>query len=157
MDQVEAYAVHSRRIDVRVEKGEVKTARTSVVTGIGIRAITSKAVGFSFTTNPENYEKSLEEACSMARAGRPDPDFKSLPADLKSNLANGANGEFSGLILSGFLVENEEITKGLKQTMCGINILLENIDAVGDDIRDVGGILAPSIRIRQAMITSRKG
>ena len=72
---------------------------------------------------------------------------------------NLANGEFSGLILSGFLIENGEITKGLKQTMCGIHILdlLKNIDAIGDDLRDVGGILAPSIRVKQAMITSRKG
>ena len=423
VDQIEAYSSQNRTITIVVEKGEIKTAKITTTTGIGIRAIKDKAIGFSHTSNPEKYDKTVEEACSLAKAGQPDKDFKSLPSDtskthveklydekirdltveeamemvkqminaakisdkvysiggdfkatvyetaianslgvnkkqrgtyisifsevvakdgsetasgfefnfsrhlkmidpewvgregatiavksldnvspekgkypviieptglgafigflvssaanaenvqykrsflagklgqriagenvniyddgtipglsgstefdgegvhtrkvpiiengiLKNYLHNSytaakagvestghaarsyssvpyigahniviekgikkeelldvkkgillkytgdlpnlANGEFSGLILSGFLIENGEITKGLKQTMCGIHLLdlINNIDAVGDDVRDVGGLYTPSIRIKRALITSRKG
>jgi predicted Zn-dependent protease len=62
---------------------------------------------------------------------------------------NLANGEFSGLMSSAFLIENGEVTRGLKETGFGINLLdfLKRIDLLGDDRRQVGPIISPSCRV----------
>ncbi len=67
---------------------------------------------------------------------------------------NLANGEFSGLISEGFLIENGEITKGLKGTNFCLNLLdlLKNVEVVGKEVRDIAGVIAPPIRIRKVRI-----
>ncbi|RLG41856.1 MAG: hypothetical protein DRO05_02820 [Thermoproteota archaeon] len=62
---------------------------------------------------------------------------------------NLANGEFSGLMSCAFLIEDGEITKGLKEASFGINLMdfLNKIDLVGDDIRQVGSTITPSCRV----------
>ncbi len=62
---------------------------------------------------------------------------------------NLANGEFSGLMSSAFLIEKGEITKSLKETGFGINLLdfLVKIELIGDDYRQVGSTISPSCKV----------
>ncbi len=70
---------------------------------------------------------------------------------------NLANGEFSGLMSSAFLIENGEVTKGLKEAGFGISLLdfLTKIDLVGDDVRQVGSTISPSCRIRGMRVAGK--
>jgi len=70
---------------------------------------------------------------------------------------NLANGEFSGLMSSAFLIENGEVTRGLKETGFGINLLdfLVRIDLLGDDRRQVGSIISPSCRVKGMRIAGK--
>ncbi|MFX0102547.1 MAG: TldD/PmbA family protein [Candidatus Hodarchaeota archaeon] len=60
---------------------------------------------------------------------------------------NYATGDFSGMISLGFLIEDGEITKPISQAAFGIHLLelLNSIKMCGDDPKDNGGIIAPSI------------
>ncbi len=70
---------------------------------------------------------------------------------------NLANGEFSGLMSCAFLIENGEITKGLKEAGFGINLLdfLTKIDLIGDEKRQVGSTISPSCRIRDMRVAGK--
>jgi len=70
---------------------------------------------------------------------------------------NLANGEFSGLMSSAFLIENGEVTKGLKEVGFGINLLdfLTKIDLVGDDVRQVGSTISPSCRVKEMRVAGK--
>ncbi len=63
---------------------------------------------------------------------------------------NLANGEFSGLAETAFLIENGEITKSLRQTNMAFTLIdmLRSIDGVGDDIITVQSLRGGSIRFK---------
>ncbi len=70
------------------------------------------------------------------------------------DVPNLANGEFSGLIQLGFLIERGEITRGLKEANFGLSLLdlLRNVDAVGREPRSVMGTVSPSFRVRSVRV-----
>ncbi len=91
---------------------------------------------------------SLEELCEGIKYGIYLDDTASSP--------NQASGDFSGLILSGFLIENGKLGPALENTLMGINLrdLLKSIDAIGKDLEIRGSSKIPHIRISTAKITS---
>ncbi len=68
-----------------------------------------------------------------------------------------ANGEFSGLMATAFLIEKGEVTKSLKETGFGINLIdfLKKIDLVGDDRRQIGPVISPSCRVRGMRVAGK--
>ncbi|MCF2142289.1 MAG: TldD/PmbA family protein [Candidatus Heimdallarchaeota archaeon] len=62
------------------------------------------------------------------------------------------------LVDQGFLIEKGEITHPLKETMIGTNVfsLLKNIDAVGKELLNEAGSIAPMIRISKATVSSEE-
>lgn len=71
-----------------------------------------------------------------------------------AHTANEISGDFSIEGRNAFLVENGEISKPIKSVMISGNIfeMLKNIDGAGKDIRSVGGIITPSIRISEMSV-----
>jgi PmbA protein len=62
---------------------------------------------------------------------------------------NMATGDFSGMISSGFLIENGEITDPLSQAAFGVNLLtlFQAIELYGDTKEDRAGLITPAIRL----------
>jgi PmbA protein len=68
---------------------------------------------------------------------------------------NLATGELSAQVTAGFKIEKGELAYALKQTTVGVNLidLLQNIDAIGKDTRQLSGVIAPSTKVSKAMIS----
>ncbi len=71
----------TRSISVQLEKGSVKQANMSSDPGVGVRAFSKGASGFSMCTGFEEgpVARAVEMAVALSKAGTPDPDFKDLP------------------------------------------------------------------------------
>ncbi|MBZ3935607.1 TldD/PmbA family protein [Methanimicrococcus blatticola] len=71
-----------------------------------------------------------------------------------AHTANEISGDFSIEGRNAFLIENGEISKPIKSVMISGNIfeMLKNIDGAGKDVRSVGGIITPSIRISEMSV-----
>ncbi len=67
---------------------------------------------------------------------------------------NLANGEFSGLISEGFLIENGDVARGLRGTNFCLSLLdfLKNVEVVGKEVRDIAGVISPPIRVGKVRI-----
>ncbi|MBN2149819.1 MAG: TldD/PmbA family protein [Candidatus Lokiarchaeota archaeon] len=70
-----------------------------------------------------------------------------------------ASGEFSGMITTGFLIEDGAVGKPVSLAAFGINFrdMLNAIELVGDDVEDVGGTVCPSILLKGLQISSELG
>ena len=69
---------------------------------------------------------------------------------------NMTTGELSAMILEGFYVEHGEVKHALKNTLVGINMrdLLKRVVRVGSDVRATFSMMAPSVLIESASVTS---
>jgi PmbA protein len=68
---------------------------------------------------------------------------------------NIATGEFSAQATVGFKIENGDIAFPTKQAMIGVKLidLLDDLDAIGNDSQQISGVIAPSIRAKEAAIS----
>ena len=80
-DQAEAFLIQTYHATVEIEKGSVKYAYAVSDAGLGIKAICRGSAGFSYATTLEirQVKEAAKLASAQAKAGTPDPDFKSLP------------------------------------------------------------------------------
>ena len=93
-------------------------------------------------------DQTLEELCEGIKYG--------IYVDDTGDSPNLASGDFSGLILRGFVIKKGVVGPALKNTMLGINLrdLLNRIDAIGKDLTIRGSSKIPHVRISTAKITS---
>ncbi len=63
---------------------------------------------------------------------------------------NLATGDFSGMISSGFLIEDGVVTSPISQANFGVNLLdlFSSIEAYGDEVDDLAGVISPPIRLK---------
>ncbi len=85
--EAEAFAYQGSTSGVSIERGQIAKASSLSESGIGLRVIIDKSVGFSYT-NVLDDERALEQtvfhAIDFAKASKPDKDWLELPE--KSNL-----------------------------------------------------------------------
>lgn len=100
--QAEAFILDSHIRSVYIEDSVPHLADDKQQRGLGLKTCIGKRVGFSsgILCNPESDEEILDEALSIARTTREDPDFQSLPC----------GGEVSGQIKDVFCEEISEIS-----------------------------------------------
>ena len=74
-----------------IEKGSMKQSSNVLDPGVAIRAFRAGCSGFSSCTgyDPSAIKKAAKLAISLAKAGTPDPDFKSLPESARPSKVNG--------------------------------------------------------------------
>jgi len=80
-DEAEAFAYQGLTNNVVIERGQIARSSRIIDRGVGIRAITNKAVGFSYTNvleSKEAIEETVRKALSAAKASKPDGDWHSL-------------------------------------------------------------------------------
>ena len=76
-EQVEAYVVRSRDVDVKVFGGEVESLSTAEVEGVGVRVIVDARQGYAWagSLDDEVIEETLAEARDNAGFGSPDESY----------------------------------------------------------------------------------
>src|SRR5579875_914522 len=72
------YSEDSTRAAIR--KKELKRFEKRNDSGIAIRVVLNKSLGFYYTTNLNNIEDAVERAIKLAKAAIPDPNFISFPS-----------------------------------------------------------------------------
>ena len=67
---------------------------------------------------------------------------------------NLATGEFSGLMMESYAIRKGDLGPALKQSTIGIGLfdLMNRIDMVGRDSREIYGVVAPPVRISSARV-----
>ena len=86
-DQAEVYGERSDILSIDLEREEVKKVKHIKSTGIGVRVVISKKIGFSYTTAVEkrNIEECVEHALKQARVSEQDKHFTGLPTSRQSS------------------------------------------------------------------------
>jgi len=81
-DQAESYTSNVRSFSIEVENNSIKTATENRDSGIGIRSIVGKKIGFAYVTNTieSDYLEAVEKSVKLAKASIADPHFVSLPS-----------------------------------------------------------------------------
>ena len=71
-----------------------------------------------------------------------------------AHTANPISGDFSVEARNSFLVKDGEIVSPIRSLMISGNIfeLLRNIDGVGKDVRNVGNVITPTVRISKMRV-----
>ncbi len=81
--EAEAYVYEGQATSIGIELGQISKTDRIIDRGVGVRVIQNKATGFSYT-NIVDDQKALDNmvagALSAARASKPDPDWRELPA-----------------------------------------------------------------------------
>jgi PmbA protein len=91
-------------------------------------------------------DSSLEEMIEETRKG--------IYLRITYDYPNLATGEFSGLMMESFMIDNGEIGASVQQSTLGIGLIdmLSRIDMIGKKQRDAFGARVPPIRISKARI-----
>ncbi len=80
-DQAEAFIGHSRSFEIEAENSSIKSASERRDTGIGVRTIVGKKIGFAYVTtvDPSDIEIAVSNSLALAHASIEDPAFITLP------------------------------------------------------------------------------
>ncbi len=79
--EAEAFATRVRGFYVTLKNNNLDQASSYDEAGLGLRVIVDRRVGFSYTSilDKEAVERLAERAVKLARASRPDPEWRGLP------------------------------------------------------------------------------
>ena len=79
--EAEALVVVRHAIGVEIERAEIKTCSDVMDSGLGVRAITNKKIGFAFTNilTEKEAEKTAKRAVKASKASPKDKNWKQLP------------------------------------------------------------------------------
>lgn len=99
--QAEAFILDSQIRSIYIEDGTPRFADNKLERGLGLRACIRNRIGFSsgVLSNIRSAEEIVNEALSIAKTTKEDPDFQSLPS----------GGDISGKIKDVFCEETAEI------------------------------------------------
>ncbi len=80
-DEAEAFVQNQQTVEVVLERAEIQNERFKTHSGIGIRAIRDKKLGFAFASHlsKESIEEACKAAISLADVSTPNPEWVSLP------------------------------------------------------------------------------
>jgi len=82
-EEAEAFTYQGSATNVVIERGQIAKGSRIIDRGVGIRVIINKTLGFSYTNVLENkaaIEETVNKALSLAKAGKPDENWHSLPS-----------------------------------------------------------------------------
>ncbi|MEM3875168.1 MAG: TldD/PmbA family protein [Candidatus Bathyarchaeia archaeon] len=80
-DEAEAFIQNQQIVEVVLERAEIQNERFKTQSGIGIRVIKDKRLGFAFASklSKESIEETCKTAVSLAKVSVPNPEWVSLP------------------------------------------------------------------------------
>jgi len=104
--EAEAYVSHTVQNWLTFHE-KIESAKTSQITGIGVRAAVDKRIGFSSSSSvePKDLENTVKMAVSIAKASQPDPEWHSLPKNTGKASAEGIFDKKTAEIETDTLVE----------------------------------------------------
>ncbi|MFW9992260.1 MAG: TldD/PmbA family protein [Candidatus Odinarchaeota archaeon] len=110
-DIVEIYLQQGSYITVSIEREEISSASSGFETGIGIRVITEKALGFASSNRLDDSSiiEAIDAAIALAQKSPPE-EFNSIPPEVPSG-----SGKIPGLLDRG--IENFTVEKALEHSI----------------------------------------
>ncbi len=99
-DEAEAFFQNQQVVEVVLERGEIQNERFKTQSGIGVRVIKDKKLGFAFASklSKESVEETCRAAISLAKVSVPNPEWVSLPT--KERLPKTSGGIFDPEIVN---------------------------------------------------------
>lgn len=115
---------------------------------------TGNAVRSSYTSTPSVGIRNLVIDFPLSDIIEETKEGVIVNTVIGGHTANPISGDFSVEARNSFLIKNGEITTPVKSMMISGNIyeVLQNIDGAGKDIRKVGNLITPTIRISKMKI-----
>lgn len=112
-------------------------------------ASTGNAVRSGYSTTPSIDVRNLVLEYPSSDVIAETDNGVAVHSVIGAHTANQYSGDFSVEARNSFLIENGEIKRPIKSLMIAGNVfdLLKNIDGAGTDIRAVGGIVVPTLRV----------
>ncbi len=74
-DNVEIFVEKEKSIDLDIQKNEINFAKEAFTYGLGVRIILNGKMGFSYTTNTDKIEETVENALFNAKSNIADKNF----------------------------------------------------------------------------------
>jgi PmbA protein len=80
LDQFEVYGLSTKELSVEMEKNSIRDFTDLLDTGIGIRIIRVKRIGFAYSTSfkDRDLEDLINRVLKFTKVGKPDQDFQKL-------------------------------------------------------------------------------
>jgi PmbA protein len=80
-DEVELYVASGKSFEIEVRLGQITSSSSSIDSGVGIRAIVNKTVGFGFcnTLDEKKLKEITEKTIQIAKSSKPDNTWSELP------------------------------------------------------------------------------
>ncbi len=144
----------SRRTSV-VKKGVLSSYLYDCYTaGKEKRESTGNAVRASFTSTPSIGTRNLIIEHPSSDIIAEIQDGVIVHTLIGAHTANPISGDFSVEARNSFLIKSGEIASPIKSMMISGNIfdVLNNIDGVGKDVRKVGNVITPTVRVSKMRV-----
>ncbi|MHA1208342.1 MAG: TldD/PmbA family protein [Candidatus Freyarchaeota archaeon] len=80
-DEVELFVASGKSFEIEIRLGQIVSSHNSIDSGVGIRVIVDKAVGFGFcnSLDKRKLEETTEKAVKIAKSSKPDDNWSELP------------------------------------------------------------------------------
>ena len=147
-DQAEIYVEKEEGVDVDIKKDKVDFAKEAFTFGVGIRVIFDGKMGFSYTTNLDKLEVTVESAIFNAKSNEIDENFAFAPKSQYSNVKGIFDPKieilelediisFSKVMLATVLDQKCEPTSGGFSTGYSKFIITNSEGAVAQDVSSI--------------------
>lgn len=117
-EQVEVYLAKSIEYEIEAENNSIKGASEQRDSGIGIRTVIGKKIGFAYVTTLKqaDIKETISNSLSLAKASLDDPDFVSLPTSegpyiKATKIFNRKVDQLSSEDAAGLLIRTIDATK----------------------------------------------
>lgn len=80
-DEVELYVASGKSFEVEVRFGQIASSNSSIDSGVGIRVIVNKTIGFGFcnSLDEKKIREITEKTIQIAKSSKPDSNWSELP------------------------------------------------------------------------------
>ncbi len=91
--QAECFASFFDLTLIKVKKSEIKTSKRVYDGGFAVRCVINNSIGFSYIVGFNKLDECVKNAVAQAKAGKPDPEFKSFTEKHKYTEISGTFDE----------------------------------------------------------------
>lgn len=165
-DQAEIYVEKEEGVNVDIKKDKVDFAKEAFTLGVGVRVIVDDKMGFSYTTNLENIEATVNNAIFNAESNEVDENFafasKSEYPDVKSIFDSRIEYlelegiiEFAKIMVDKVIEEKCEPTSGGFSTGYSKFILANSEGTISKDVSSIfSGYIAVNTDDKEGVSTA---
>ncbi len=147
-DQAEIYVEKEEGVDVDIKKDKVDFAKEAFTFGVGVRVILDGKMGFSYTTNLDKLEETVQSAIFNAKSNEIDENFAFAPKSQYSKVKGIFDPEieilelediisFGKVMLATVLDQKCEPTSGGFSTGYSKFIIANSEGAVAQDVSSI--------------------
>jgi PmbA protein len=149
--EAEALVIHRHTVGAEIERAEIKTCTDVMDSGIGIRTVKNKKLGFAYTnilTN-EEVKKTAKKAVKASNASRMDENWRQLPQrkdyplvrDTYDKRVTQVTSDETVLLCQRMMAVAHEVDKRVLPAFGGVEVLVQEVVCLntnGVEVKDKG-------------------